>query len=1084
MDWWDDPSIWDKAKPADSTKYVATQAAKGVSDIPGYIGDAILDPFRDLGDIPNQIKEILHGFMGGSTSEDVQNVRQRFKRPGVASGVINPEVDKVLPDTEAPGPISKHVGAAVRGAVSMAPFAVGGVAPALISGAGMGEGGQVASDLFPDSPIAPIIGEIVGGAAGGGVHEVAKGVRNGRLISTGMAHPDYDKLVNTVVSNEGGGTVEHPKTNPKTGARGQMQVMPDTAGSPGYGIRKSNGTAADDIRLGRQYLAAMLGKYGEPDKALAAYDWGPGHLDHAIKEYGENWFDHAPAETQKYVLDGMAKTYANGSTGRGVPPMDPVDIAEAMGDPEAAGLPRLEDSIDYENDPPIDENTEDASGLRAAIMDTDGNIHVGDKGDIHANVIRDMMAKGIPENKWADSGFVDESGNFLTKNEAGEKYGISDATLLPDIVGPDTDPVVRQQEVDALNPEGTPLPKEPVNDLSEADAADREGVYGYDLGDQEPPSGGGEEPPQEPPSGGGEEPPSGDEPPKSEGPTPEVFEKLTNALQDARKSRSVQNRLYSEERSRRAQAVGRVRQTTSGVQGFYQEKAQLRGELPTADYAGLNGITQEDVEALFNHVKNHPALGWLQSIRARTGLSKMLQGETPTAGEIQLLARVLPKDVMKEVLQSRSLLGKIADSTASILNVPKALMASFDLSAPLRQGVFFIGKAEFWKSWIPMVKAFASPKAAAAVKEAIYRNPLFPVMQDGGLEVPAYEGHNGGPDLLSTHEEPFQTRLAQKIPLVGIGVRASERAYNTFIYKLRADTFTSLYHAGKAAGKIWDQKSIEDLSRFINTFTGRGDLGKFNNAAPLLNAAFFSPRLLKSRLDAINILPGGFYHNLDPFVRKEAIKSILTFAATATTVLGLAKLAGAEVGADPRQADGWKIKIGNTRHDILGGEQQVIRLMTNIASWTYNKGTEVAKTGKIKAGGPFDKTAADATGQFFRNKESPDVSFFHDFYAGKTAVGDDFNIGKETISRFTPLFGQDVYAAADDLKKQGVPVDQAVVEGLASVPDGFFGTGVQTYRPHEKKAKKSKADKEFGFDDGFTKESGASDKEMEKWFNQ
>jgi len=110
------------------------------------------------------------------------------------------------------------------------------------------------------------------------------------------------------------------ETDPKTGkritssagAQGVMQVMPGTQRDPGFGVRKSNGTPEDDARVGRDYLAAMMKRYGnDPAKAWAAYNWGPGNLDDAMKKHGGDFSavltDPAtPGETKAYVRGNMA----------------------------------------------------------------------------------------------------------------------------------------------------------------------------------------------------------------------------------------------------------------------------------------------------------------------------------------------------------------------------------------------------------------------------------------------------------------------------------------------------------------------------------------------------------------------------------------------------------------------------------------------------------------------------------------------------------------------------------------------------------------------------------------------------------
>lgn len=100
-------------------------------------------------------------------------------------------------------------------------------------------------------------------------------------------------------------------TSPK-GARGSMQVMPATAVSPGFGVRPSDGSAADDARMGRDYYAAMLARYGNQTVALAAYNWGPGKVDGVLTKMGSapgqsalidpvRFASMTPPETREYI---------------------------------------------------------------------------------------------------------------------------------------------------------------------------------------------------------------------------------------------------------------------------------------------------------------------------------------------------------------------------------------------------------------------------------------------------------------------------------------------------------------------------------------------------------------------------------------------------------------------------------------------------------------------------------------------------------------------------------------------------------------------------------------------------------------
>lgn len=98
----------------------------------------------------------------------------------------------------------------------------------------------------------------------------------------------------------------NPNAVSPKGARGLMQVMPGTSRDPGFGIRPSNGTQADDVRVGREYLQAMHSRYGgDLAKMWAAYNWGPGNLDAALQRHGDNWLANAPAETRNYVAQNI-----------------------------------------------------------------------------------------------------------------------------------------------------------------------------------------------------------------------------------------------------------------------------------------------------------------------------------------------------------------------------------------------------------------------------------------------------------------------------------------------------------------------------------------------------------------------------------------------------------------------------------------------------------------------------------------------------------------------------------------------------------------------------------------------------------
>jgi hypothetical protein len=297
-------------------------------------------------------------------------------------------------------------------------------------------------------------------------------------------------------------------------------------------------------------------------------------------------------------------------------------------------------------------------------------------------------------------------------------------------------------------------------------------------------------------------------------------------------------------------------------------------------------------------------------------------------------------------------------------------------------------------------------------------------------------------------EEQFASDLAERIPVAGRGVRMSGRAYTGFLDKTRADVFDHLIGRAQEQGiNVQDQKFLHDLGRFVNSATGRGPLGNLQGAAPALNAVFFSPRLLASRLDLI--FSPVTYAKADPFVRKEAIKSMVQLAGTASTLLALISQApGVKVVLDPRNPDWGKIRIGNTRLDIGGGFQQPLRLFAQLATGVAISSTTGKKLNLTTTG--FGKpNRLDLFLRFFEGKESPIASFVTDWARNSNQVGQKFSLKSEVTQRLIPLLAQDSY----DLYN----AHHGGMNGLAAAFFGYgvgsVGFGLQTYGPKTPKAR-------------------------------
>jgi hypothetical protein len=245
------------------------------------------------------------------------------------------------------------------------------------------------------------------------------------------------------------------------------------------------------------------------------------------------------------------------------------------------------------------------------------------------------------------------------------------------------------------------------------------------------------------------------------------------------------------------------------------------------------------------------------------------------------------------------------------------------------------------------------------------------------------------------------------------------------------DLYDDFVKTAKLEG-IKDEKFFDDAAKFVGSATGRGKLFKsLEPHASLLNGIFFSPRLMASRMNLINPI---YYAKLHPTVRKEALKTLAAFVGSGMSVLGLAKLNGAEVGTDPRSADFGKIKIGNTRYDIWGGFQQYARLIGQLTTGEKISTTTGRET-TLGAGGYNAPTRESIFMDFLKSKANPLTSFAIRASQGEL-YGEKFNLPAEVLDRFIPMIAQDAF----DLTRE-----YGIGKGLAMAVPGALGIGSMTY---------------------------------------
>jgi hypothetical protein len=366
-----------------------------------------------------------------------------------------------------------------------------------------------------------------------------------------------------------------------------------------------------------------------------------------------------------------------------------------------------------------------------------------------------------------------------------------------------------------------------------------------------------------------------------------------------------------------------------------------------------------------------------------------------------------------------------ANLMVNFLNLPRTLMSTLDFSAPLRQGWGMVSRKQFYPAFAKMFNYAFSEEAYQNLIADITTRETYPLMKAGRLRITRLT------DKLSQREEIFMSSLLDKFP----GVRQSERAYIGFLNKIRADVFDDLVRQAELTGEdvTKNSKVIRDIASVVNDFSGSGHLGnadKYSNVVPVLNGLLFSPRKLSA---TVNMFNPKRYITASPTARKAALRQLIGSMSFTFGVLSLAALFGADIEKDPRSSDFGKLKIGNTRIDVSGGNANYLVLMARLV--TNKTKSTTTKLMKELGEGYGARTKGDTIMSFVRNKFSPNASFVADWLYGENAIGEPFKVTESLRKRAIPLIIQDIIEVAKE--------DPSMV--FYSAMANLFGAGSQSY---------------------------------------
>ncbi len=559
---------------------------------------------------------------------------------------------------------------------------------------------------------------------------------------------------------------------------------------------------------------------------------------------------------------------------------------------------------------------------------------------------------------------------------------------------------------------------------------------------------------------------------------PVAVQKLVAALNLAkpalRETRQLQHEALQAKSARMAAAI----REAHGMGSLPQVKATLAGELPKADFTipPELRLTQAEVDSMTDQIWTFPQwerYSMTKGNAAEALLKIAVNDQLPQKAELRLLATVFGPELQQAIWNLRPLSERTWASFMDAINLPRMIQAGFlDMSAALRQGVLLVAghplmSGPAWKSmakaWVggPMptsgnavkrvYKAWMSDANAEAIDNAIRSRPHFQESQE--LKRPLYfsEVTPGGVARPATErEESFMSSLAEKIP----GIKQSGRGFSTFLN----DSVSRIWEDVAARGHRLNlpEQYFQDMADTLNIARGRGTLGKLEEAGPILNSLFYSPRLIMARLQT----PVQFFKLAMPAIAhprankgavlawKESARQIAGLIGSGTALLTTLQMTGvAKVELDSRSANYGKLKIGDTYIDVWGGFVQYVRYINQMV-----RGERKTQSGMI-----VPQNRAETFLRLFRGKLSPQAAFMVDTLAGEDFLGEDMSLTPDSLkaqayNRLAPMFIQDF---VDAIRSDGL------VGGLMASM-GFLGVGISSYVSDLKKARNDAAQKAYG----------------------
>lgn len=450
-----------------------------------------------------------------------------------------------------------------------------------------------------------------------------------------------------------------------------------------------------------------------------------------------------------------------------------------------------------------------------------------------------------------------------------------------------------------------------------------------------------------------------------------------------------------------------------------------------------------------------------ESIRDDAARGKLPEKRKPTPADKEVLEKKFQIEQAKRrarveietaALAARSKTGKVVGFAGDLLDLAQLIQTGYELSAVLRQGLFYtLGHPrKAFPAILSSARAVVSRRADFAIHDDLLNRPNHAEYVRGGLETTVDDGP------LSQREELLRSRIASWLSTTegaawalprwaAEGVLGGERAFRSFSNTMRADLFDYMKSSVDSSRPgTWSEDDAKRVAFAANVFSGRGQLpGKLTGVSSA--RIFFAPRWVWSRGQ---VLAGQPLWKGDRATRL-AVGKVYVRAALGVAAYQLlqhlmyALLADDDehepkYELDMRSSDFSKMRIGETRIDTGAGLAQLLILAARLKTGETKRasGEIVPIRGDDVPYGADD--TRDVLHRFLNSKLAPLPSGVLDWIAGENIVGEKATVGSIVGERVTPMTWRDIWAAEKELN---------VPQGTVAAIQAFFGASVTTYGP-------------------------------------